>query len=164
MATNNAINLTAFGIVVYDANGNFTGRTLQSSTPSTLTITNPDGASGNPTLAVTGVLSWTDVTGTTQAMSVSNGYIADNASLVTFTLPATAALGDQIQVWGKAAGGWKISQNAGQQIIVGILSSTAGTGGFVASTKQTDIIQLRCTTAGASTIWSSIPSGNVTVA
>lgn len=31
-------------------------------------------------------------------MSVNNGYIANNASLVTLTLPTTAAVGDIVEV------------------------------------------------------------------
>jgi hypothetical protein len=162
MATNNAINANQSGIQSYDGAGTWSGRTLQSSTPN-LTITNPDGIAGNPSFAISGFTMWTDVTGTTQTMSVANGYIADNASLVTFTLPSTAAIGDMIQVLGKGAGGWKIAQNASQQINVGKLASTAGTGGSIASINQFDTVELRCITAGASTVWTAKVTGNITV-
>jgi hypothetical protein len=120
MATSNSINCNSSGI--------FFGRTLQSSTAN-LTITNADGVAGNPSFSIVGFTTWTEVTGTTQAMSVANGYVANNGSLVTFTLPATAAIGDVIQVWGKGAGGWKIAQNATQQIVCEVLSSTVGVAG-----------------------------------
>lgn len=161
MATSNAINANSSGFVSYDGAGTFSGRTLQGG--SNVTITNPDGIPGNPTISISGISSTIDVTGTTQAMSISTNYIADNASLVTFTLPSTAILGDVIQVWGKGAGGWKITQAAGQQINIGKVPSTAGTGGSVASTNQFDTIELRCITAGASTIWTSKVNGNITV-
>ena len=52
-------------------------------------------------------------------MSVNNGYIANNAGLVTLTLPDTAALGDEVLVQGKGAGGWLIAQNASETIYFG---------------------------------------------
>ncbi|MDD3471765.1 MAG: hypothetical protein PHS86_03190, partial [Syntrophaceae bacterium] len=55
-----------------------------------------------------------DVTGTSLNLSVNKTFISDNGSLVTFTLPSSAALGDQITILGKGAGGWKVNQNASQ--------------------------------------------------
>ncbi len=60
---------------------------------------------------------WVDVTGTTQQAVSNSGYLADNAALVTITLPATPAIGDIIKVTGIGAGGWKIVTNAGQFVI-----------------------------------------------
>lgn len=96
---------------------------------------------------------WTEVTGTTQAMAVNNGYIANNAAQVVHTLPATAAVGSIIRLVGKGAGGWKIAQNASQLIVftgggvAGMNQTTTGTGGFVASNDILDSIELLCTTA-----------------
>lgn len=162
MATSNSINLNSPGITSYDGAGTFFGRTLQTSSAN-LTISNPDGIAGNPSFGLTGFTTWTEVTGTSQAMSVANGYVANNASLVTFTLPASAAIGDVIYVLGKGAGGWKIAQNATQQIVCEILSSTVGVSGSVASIKQFDIIELRCITSGTATVWSTRQTGNLTV-
>lgn len=166
MVTNNAIDLSASGMVSYNGTGTFAGRTLTAGNGS-ITITNGDGISGNPTFTATGGgFPWTDVTGTSQAMSVDNGYIADNAGLVTLTLPsASASIGATIIIMGKGAGGWIIAQNAGQQIHVGNVASTAGVTGSVASTNQWDNIELICVTAGASSIWSARPpEGNLTIA
>lgn len=162
MATGNSINANQTGIQSYDGAGTWSGCTLQSTSPN-LVITNPNGVGGNPSFAVTGFTTWTDVTGTTQAMSTFNGYIADNASLVTFSLPATANIGDTIRIIGKGAGGWKVTQAVGQQINVGIVASTAGTGGSIASSKQFDTVDLTCITAGSSTIWTARVTGNITV-
>ncbi len=93
------------------------------------------------------IATWAEVTGTTQAMTVNTGYIANNAALVTLTLPATAALGSVFAVAGKGAGGWKIAQNASQVIHFGNVDSTTGSGGSVASTLRRDVIYLICTTA-----------------
>src|ERR1700687_1425375 len=71
------------------------------------TLTSPSGSvtigysSPNITLDVTTGFTWTDVTTATQALSVANGYITDRGAGVTYTLPATAALGDMIKIIGK---------------------------------------------------------------
>lgn len=110
---------------------------------------------GSITISGTGSgIGWTEVTGTTQAMAADSGYIANNAGLVTLTLPAIAALGTAISLIGKGAGGWLIAQNALQIIQVGSLGSTAGVGGSVASTNRYDSINLICTTAN--TIWTTL--------
>ena len=56
-----------------------------------------------------GGITWTEVTGTTQSASADNGYITNNESLVTITLPSTCAVGKTIRVVGKGAGLWKIA-------------------------------------------------------
>lgn len=111
-------------------------------------------ANGAGTITISGTgsgIGWTEVTGTTQAMTADSGYIANNAALVTFTLPATAAVGTALSIIGKGAGGWLIAQNASQIIQVGSVGSTAGVGGSVASTNRYDSINLICTTAN--TVW-----------
>lgn len=122
-----------------------------------------NGAGNAPSFqaASSGSLSWTDVTGTSQSMAVNNGYTANNAALVTFTLPATAAYGSIIEVAGKGAGGWAIAQNSGQTIHFGSVNTTTGTGGSLASTLQYDTIRLLCTVANNDfTVLSSV--GNIT--
>lgn len=99
-------------------------------------------------------ISWNNVSGTTQAIAVNNGYISNNASLVTLTLPVTSALGSQIAVAGNGAGGWLIAQNAGQNIIVSPTSSTVGVGGSLASTSIYDSVVLVCVVAD--TTWVSL--------
>ena len=67
-------------------------------------------------------INWVDVT-TTSVQAVPNtGYLADSTSQVTITLPASTSLqmGDIIEVSGVGTAGWKIAQNAGQSIVVGI--------------------------------------------
>lgn len=104
-------------------------------------------ASGSITISATGNTPWTDVTGTSQTMLNNNGYVADNASLVTLTLPSTANFGDEIKIVGKGAGGWLIAQNAGQSIKFGNVSTTAGVSGSIASTNANDCVNFVCTTA-----------------
>jgi hypothetical protein len=93
-----------------------------------------------------------------------NGVINTKAALLTMTLPVTAAVGTIIAVQGSAAGatGWKIAQNAGQNIWLQATSSTIGVGGSLASTAVSDGVTLICTVAD--TTWNSIAvGGNITV-
>ncbi len=123
-------------------------------------------ASGAGSITISGTgsgIGWTEVTGTTQAITADSGYVANNAGVVTFTLPATAGFGTAITILGKGAGGWAIAQNAGQNIQIGNLSSTTGVGGSIASTNRFDSIELICTTAD--TTWTCMggPEGNITI-
>lgn len=154
-------NPTAHTIPVAEGSSNFTflaltnGQLLIGSTgadpvPATPTATGATWTTGAGTLALTitgGGIAWTDVTGTSAAMAVNHGYIADNAGLVTLTLPAAATIGDVIKITGKGAGGWKIAQNASQFINFGnAAASTTGVGGSIASTNQWDCCEVQCVT------------------
>lgn len=99
-------------------------------------------------------LSWTNVTGTSQAISPDNGYVSNNGSLVTLTLPSTAAFGSVIQVTGLGAGGWQIAQNASQSINYGSVVTTTGTGGYLASSNKCDGVTLVCVVAN--TTWNVV--------
>lgn len=126
-----------------------------------ITITN---GSNSITIAQTNPsgFPWTDATGATQTLAVNNGYVTDHVN-VTYTLPATAVLGDTIKIVGKT-GLSTIAQNANQQIDIGSSSSTVGVGGSVAGTNAGDCIELICITAGASTVWRAASlMGNWTV-
>jgi hypothetical protein len=142
------------------------GSTGASPTLATLTagtnigITN---AAGGITINATGAASfaWTDVTGTSQAMVANNGYIADNAGLVTLTLPTTAAQGTLISICGNGAGGWKVAQNASQNIKIGSQTTTTGVGGSLASTNQYDQLDILCTVANTTWVVRNL-NGNLT--
>lgn len=122
-------------------------------------------AAGTITIASTGTggFSWTEVTGASQAMTSFNGYIVSNGSLVTLTLPTTSAVGDELAIVGKGAGGWSITYTTGQQIHIGSSASTLTTG-HVASTNQYDSVYLVCTIANTTWTNLSAPQGNLTVA
>ena len=105
-------------------------------------------AAGSITISGSGGgYSWTEVTGTSQSMAVNNGYIANNAGLVTLTLPSVGVLGDTVIVQGKGAGLFRIAQNAGQTIHFGSSNTTTGAGGYLEATNQYDSIELLCITA-----------------
>lgn len=131
----------------------------------TFTTTGPTNVTlpTSGTLATTTqVISWSEVTGTSATMAANNGYIANNASLVTLTLPSTCAQGQLIYVQGKGAGGWKIAQVAGQTINFGNVATTTGTGGSLASTNQYDSIALLCITANTTFAVLTGVQGNLT--
>jgi len=126
--------------------------------------TGPAGATGpqGETGPSGGGFTWNEVTGTTQAAAVNNGYICNNGSLVTVTLPASAALGTVIRLAGKGAGKWKLAQNASQQINFNSSATTSGTGGYLQANGQYDCVEVLCITAD--TIFEVISSiGNITV-
>jgi len=129
---------------------------------SNVTITN---GAGTITIAASagGGLTWNEETGTSETMLVDNGYIGNNASLITFTLPTTAALGSIVKVVGKGAGGWLIAQNASENIRWDEASiTTTGVGGSLASTDDHDYVELLCMTAD--TNWIVLSSkGNITI-
>lgn len=106
-------------------------------------------------------ITWTEVTGTTQTAAINNGYILNNAGLVTLTLPSTAAVGSIVEAAGKGAGGWKIAQNASGIIHYGNVDTTTGTGGSLASVNRYDSIRLVCIVANNE--WVVLSSqGNIT--
>lgn len=136
-------------------------------TPAAATLTAGTGVSivnGNNSITINAVgsgLTWNTVTATSATMAVNNGYTANNAGLVTLTLPSTAAVGDTIVVVGLGAGGWSIVENTGQLIHVGSVTSTTTTGS-VSSTNQYDTITLTCIVAN--TTWTARATmGNLTV-
>lgn len=138
-------------------------------TPTAATLTGGSGVSitnGAASITISstgGGTSWTEVTGTSQSMAIDNGYVANNAGLVTLTLPAIAAFGTIVRICGKGAGGWLIAQNAGQSIRLGSSTTTIGVAGSLASTNSGDSIDLLCTTAN--TVWTAqgAPQGIITV-
>ena len=109
------------------------------------------------------VVTWVDQTTGSVTMKANTGYTSDaGASLVTFTLPTTSAIGDWIEINGKGSGLWTLAQATGQQIHMGSLATTSGASGSLSSILQFDNVRLRCLTAN--TIWTVVSVvGNLTV-
>lgn len=87
--------------------------------------TNGDFSAGTITASTfrgKGALPWVVVSGTSQQAEPNTGYIANQSAEVNITLPAAPAVGDIVRVSGVGTGGWKISQNDGQQIDTRIIS------------------------------------------
>lgn len=128
-----------------------------------ITIT-PGAGTISIAAAIGAFFTWTATT-VNAGMVVANGYVANKAGLLTMTLPATAAIGDMLAITGiNTAVGWRIAQNANQQIFFGDQSTTVGVGGYIEATAIRDSVELVCVVAGASTVWNVISSiGNITV-
>lgn len=125
-----------------------------------ITVTN---GAGSITIASTGGmgLTWNDQTTGSVTMAVNNAYVTDNGvSLVTYTLPATAALGSVFKIVGKSSGGWTIAQATGQSIHLGS-STTTTTTGTLSSSNQYDCISLVCITANTVFVVDTV-YGNIT--
>jgi len=140
---------------------------------STITVTggsnitvagSPVSLGGAVTIASTGGVTWGIVTADTNPMVVYTGYICNKAGLLTLTLPVTAVVGTVMRVTGMNTDvGWRVAQNANQQIHVGNISTTAGAGGYIESTHKRDSVELVCVVANLEWNCTSM-MGNVTIA
>lgn len=112
--------------------------------------------------ASSGGMTWNSVSGTTQSMTIDNGYVPTNTALTTITLPSTAAFGSTVAIAGYGAGGWKLAQNSGQIINFGTYPTTTGTSGALYSSASIDSVTLLCIVAN--TTWTVISAvGNIIV-
>ena len=112
---------------------------------------------------VDGGFAWTNVSGTSATMVKENAYQANNAGLVTLTMPSVASstFGDTIKIGGFGAGGWLIQCVATQLIHFG--SSATSAAGSLASTNRYDQVELVC--SSTTTEWFvRYAVGNLTVA
>ena len=96
------------------------------------------------------------VTTTTQQAPANASYIANNAGLVTVTLPATASVGSRVRVIGLGAGGWRVAQNANQLVHKSGTATTTGTGGSLSSSNRYNAVELVCVVAN--TEWDVVSS------
>ncbi len=97
-------------------------------------------------------LTWNTVTTSTISMVANNGYIINCVSgLVTLSLPAVSAVGDELILLGLSSGKYTITQLAAQQIIIAPNTTTPGIGGSLSATNQYCAVTLRCMVAN--TIW-----------
>lgn len=97
----------------------------------------------------TGLLTpWVNVAVGTVTLAINSGFLAnDGASVVNCTLPTTAAVGSIIEIYAVGTGGFSVLQLAGQQIFMGIKSTTLGIGGSLSSTNKGDYVKLLCIVA-----------------
>jgi len=141
-------------VILVNQGATYTGKAFQETSPSPSIIgTSPI------TFALMGTTSntnftWITVSDTSEQMTANNGYIPNNAGLVTLVLPTTSEVGAEIKIAGQGAGGWVIIQGAAQQIHIGSTASTLGASGSVASSGQYDSLYLVCIVA--STIWTTV--------
>ena len=138
VATANAISIVGAGTVT------------TSSTGSTVTITGAAGSS----------FTWNEETGASVNAVVSNGYITNRGGGVTVNLPGTFAVGNIVRILGKA-GLWIVDAPAGDTIVMGDSTSTAG--GTLTATNAGDAVELIGIIANDT--WRVASSmGNITIA
>lgn len=106
---------------------------------------------------------WSAISTATKTIVANEGYISNNGAGVTYTLPATATLGDIFEIVGPQS--WTVAQNAGQSIKIGSSTTTTGTGGSLASTNAGDTLRVVCSdaTGGAEVFRVLSFVGNITV-
>jgi hypothetical protein len=118
------------------------------------------GATFGTTINAPNIVSKWSVITADQTAEVNNGYLTNKGTLLTLTLPTTAAVGSMLRVSGMNAGLWKIAQNASQVIHFGKTDTTTGTGGFLLATQARDSVELVCCVANNE--WNVISSvGNI---
>lgn len=137
--------------------------------PSASTLTAGTGVtissiSGSITISASLSVNWVLVAGTTQTMLAETGYVTSNVALTTFTLPASATLGQQFRIAGYGTGLWKIvTANSTQQIRFGNTITTASTGS-ITSNSVGDCFDFICVDA-TNQIFAALDAvGNLTVA
>lgn len=112
--------------------------------------------------STSGGFKWNTIAGTSQSITAENGYINSNVGLTTLTLPLTGSVGYTFKIAGYGAGGWRIAQNAGQNIYLGSSTTSVGVGGSLSSTNAHDSIEVMCVIAN--TEWQALDFiGNITV-
>lgn len=137
--------------------GNPSGAALTAGTG--VSITN---GSGSIQLDIVGGgLSWSNI-GASQTLVNNEGYICGSGAGLSLALPASASVGDTIEVVLDGSTSWTITQGAGQQIRLGNTQTTAGAGGSLASTAQGDWVRLVCSVAGTNWV-ACAEQGNITV-
>jgi hypothetical protein len=100
---------------------------------------------GSISIAATGQKLVEKVTANTSMVENFN-YITNGAGSLEMLLPATIALGAVFTIVDVGAG-FRVTQGAGQQIIFGNKSTTAGTSGNLQTTQDGSSLTLMCTTA-----------------
>jgi len=126
------------------------------SSPQVLTIFRGEkGDAGSPTGFI-GV-----VTSDSVSLQTNYNYFCTSLSLQTLTLPATANLGDRIEINGVEVGLFRVAQLDGQQIRVGNKVTSLGLSGRIDSLAVGDLITL---TYQGSKRWIAKLTGNFEVA
>ena len=149
------------GVVLVNQGSTFAGRLFQEIAPTPVIIgTNPILFSLF-TLVTNQTFAWNDVVSSSMAMLSNQGYVSDNAGLVTLSLPATSRFGDEIAISGKGLGGWMMTMNVGQTVAIGTVSSSSG--GTISSQNYTDSVRLVCIVPNFQWTTTGGPQGNLTI-
>lgn len=116
------------------------------------------------TIANTAAAGFTSVNQNTSSatLAANSRYATNNgASLVTYTIPAGAAVGDTYMIVGGSSGGWTVAQPASVTCHLGTSTTTTGVGGSLSSSNQYDCLTLTCVASNTFTVYGV--QGNITV-
>lgn len=111
---------------------------------------------GSNTITIAATTGTTNVNQNTSSATLAAGsrYATNNgASLVTYTIPAGAAVGDTYIVVGGSSGGWTIAQPASVTCHIGTSTTTTGVGGSIASSNQYDCCTVTCVASNVFTVY-----------
>ncbi len=92
-----------------------------------------------------GNLPWNKIS-SAQNLLIEYGYFMTNSSPVSYLLPSIATIGQIIQIVNLGTSTVTISQSASQQVFIGSVGTTSGTGGSLLSSNFGDSITLVCST------------------
>lgn len=98
------------------------------------------------TISESGVSKW-NLIGAPQTLVSNQGYICTSSGsfgTLMLLLPPVSSLGDIIEITLDGAGGFTVTQGAGQSIRIGNQITTAGTSGSLMSTQQGDTLRMVC--------------------
>jgi len=90
--------------------------------------------------------SWSQLV-SSRTIEADKCYISNGESRLVLSLPTTCAMGDKFRVVGKGVGGWKIGQNANQQIFFLDRETRKGVDGYIQSSHYRDCVEILCITA-----------------
>lgn len=153
-----ALSIAAGGVLSLQGAGGINIPTITSGIAADILYYNPStGFVSAAAAPSSGGITWINKTSSPVTMAVSNGYITnDTSGQISYILPTTAAVGQIVEVVGNSSGGWVITQNAAQNIQIGSVTSTVGTGGSVTSDNEFDCISLICTVANTTFVSKSV--------
>lgn len=108
-----------------------------------------------------GGMSYVNQNTSSVTMAANTTYGCNNgASLITYTLPASAAAGDVFEIVGNSSGGWTLVYGSGQSIRFGNIVTTTTTGSL-SSSNRGDCVKIICIVANTTfSAYSSV--GNIT--
>jgi hypothetical protein len=123
------------------------------------------GSSGSNTLTISSsnpFFSWFILSGSQMAIS-QQGYFTDSVSRVDVQLPNTSVVGDIFVVADLGGNKWRITQDSGQQVLIGNSSTTLGATGYLESLFIGDSVTLVCCVDNLT--WMVVPAstGNLTI-
>ena len=147
---------TSTGVVTVQSSGANTIKAMPSNSILFLTCISTSGTTAASWDATNlaeagGGLAWVSASSTPITATVNTGYVITDASQVTITLPATAAIGSVVRIAGSGGSGWILAPNSGQTIFIN--GSSAGTS--ITSGGATDCIEVVCTFANTNWVAAS---------